>query len=148
MNIRNILFLGFFFLCARINLSAQDKVVCKIIRRGVWHILEHSIQKTDSTTVISILIDSSSLSFVEIPNNFYDESDSIIIEIRKCTFLSGNENYTTSFCYIDGKYHISLWLDPKLFTIKEDGYNYYFYDVVLYYKTSHMYYILMKQKEK
>lgn len=147
MNIRNILFLGFFFLCARINLSAQDKVVCKIIRRGVWHILEHSIQKTDSTTVISIVIDSSSLSFVEIPNNFYDESDSVIIEIRKCTYWDENKNYVTSFCYIDGKYHISLWLDPKLFTIKEDGYNYYFYDVVLYYKDRELYDRLNNNKE-
>lgn len=118
--------------------------MCKIIRRGVWHILEHSIQKTDSTTIISIVIDSSSLSFLEIPDIFYDESDSIIIEIRKCNFLDGNENYTTSFCYINGKYHISLWLDPELFTIKEEGYNYYFYDVVLYYKTFHMYNILRK----
>ena len=148
MNIKKTITLLFIFLFTSVYLFAQDKVVCKKIRRGVWHVLEHSIQKTDSNTVISIVIDSSSLSFLEIPDIFYDESDSIIIEIRKCTFLDGNENYTTSFCYIDGKYHISLWLDPKLFTIKEEGYSYYFYNVFLYYKTFHMYYILMKQKEK
>lgn len=142
MNTRNILLLLFFFLCANINLSAQDKVVCKKKRGG--DIFEHSIQKTDSTTVISIVIDSNSLSFVEIPNNFYDESDSVIIEIRKCTYWDENINYDISFCYIDGKYHISLWLDPKLFTIKEEGNYYYFYNVVLYYKTFHMYNILRK----
>lgn len=144
MNIKKTITLLFIFLFTSVYLFAQDKVVCKKIRRGVWHVLEHSIQKTDSNTVISIVIDSNSLSFVEIPNNFYDKSDSVIIEIRKCTYWDENKNYVTSFCYIDGKYHISLWLDPELFSIKEEGYNYYFYDVVLYYKTFHMYNILRK----
>ena len=145
MNTRNILLLLFFFLCANINLSAQDKVVCKKKRGG--DIFEHSIQKTDSTTVISIVIDSNSLSFVEIPNNFYDESDSVIIEIRKCTYWDENINYDISFCYIAGIYHFALWLDPKLFSIKEEGYNYYFYDVDLYYKDRELYDRLNNNKE-
>ena len=147
MNKKKTITLLFIFLFTSVYLFAQDKVVCKKIRRGVWHVLEHSIQKTDSTTVISIVIDSNSLSFVEIPNNFYDESDSVIIEIRKCTYWDENKNYVTSFCYIAGIYHFALWLDPKLFSIKEEGYNYYFYDVDLYYKDRELYDRLNNNKE-
>ncbi len=145
MNTRNILLLLFFFLCANnINLSAQDKVVC----RRKDKILEHSIEKKDSNVTISIIVDSCRLSIIQIPNKYYDMSDSIAIRIGKR--MDADNNSRICYCVISGKgiWHgaYALLLDPKFFPIKDEDNNL-FYNVDLYYKDWELYDRLNNNKE-
>ena len=140
MKIKKTITLLFIFLFTSVYLFAQDKVVCKKIRRGVWHVLEHSIQKTNSNVLISIIVDTCGVSTIEIPNRYYDMSDSVAIRIGKLPLIAQDNNLEISYCVGGtGKWrYLSRWLDPKLFSVKEEHCALH-YDVEFYYKDWELY---------
>ena len=136
MNIKKTITLLFIFLFTCVYLFAQDKVVC--MRKD--KILAHSIEKNDSNVLISIIVDTCGVSTIEIPNRYYDMSDSVAIRIGKLPLIAQDNNLEISYC-VGGNgiwRYLARWLDPKLFSIKEEHCSLH-YDVEFYYKDWELY---------
>jgi hypothetical protein len=109
---------------------AQDKIHCLKNNKPI----EHEIDSANSDFyTIKIKGNSCSSTIFSIPSEYYLESDSIIIRMRKKQLYDSNDNIKASYCYSIGLHNISLFLDPNLFRISTCGKNNLIYSIELFY---------------
>lgn len=96
--------------------------------------IEYDVDSTNSEFfIIKIKGDSCSSTIFIIPSEYYHESDSIIIMMRKKNLYDSDDDIKASYCYSVGRHNIALYLDPNLFRISTCERKHLVYSIELFY---------------
>lgn len=115
---------------------AQDKLYCFSNNK----VIECNIDSTNSGYfLVTINVDSCSSMTINISSEYYYESDSIIIKIRKKNPSDGINYVHASYCYNVGPHNIALYLNPRLFNVSTKGSNDFFCSIELFYRDEEKY---------
>lgn len=118
------------------NVFAQEKIHCLKNNKTI----DYHIDSANSECFkITINVDSCSSTMFKIPSVYYQESDSIIIKIRKKYLSDGNDDVHASYCFSIGRHDIALYLHPKLFPVSTSGSNSFVYSIELFYRDDKKY---------
>lgn len=115
---------------------AQDKILCLKCNKPIGYDVD---SVNSEFFVVNIEDDLCSSTLFDIPSQFYHESDSIIIKIKKGHLTDSNGNIKASYCYSVGMHNIALYLDPNLFGVSTCEGNNLSYSIELFFSDEKKY---------